>query len=672
MFEQFPYADMQQLNLDWIIKIAKDFLDQYTTIQQTITEGLEELDSKADQLTQLLDEWYDTHSEDIAQQLANALEDLNAWYTLHQNYLDETLAQNIAAFNSAAEQKAAETIATIPDDYTELANKVTDLEDLSENLNLLENATIVGGYWNDANMQNTSAASQNFVSTKVALEPGEYCLNFSVPCDMIRFVIDGYFIPLGFTASANGYVFYVGTAQTVGFSWRKVDQSAWGNASIVLMKGSAAFLNEKTDIDYLAREISDYEPVTIIDRKYITNGYFDNGVYRVGSSRLCAYDRFKVFKGDMIFIPSGYACAVSFYDTSDVFITAKGYLSDSYISSTNIQSSVITAPADGFVRIHFYVIGVSGNLNPADYNPNFAIINKEFFTIKSYKGPDTSYKTKQLSSNICSQGMCVINGKIWTWEEGAIKIFDPATGTVTTKTHSLGHCNSVDYDPISNCVLLFASQGNDKPVLYLYNDPENSNNMTENDPNCTIVALYNVSSFMNVSASACFGEGSMYVYYTDGIYKNASNVIENNPKIHKLLLGMGDNDLSADGYGTFISGRTGAQYNGTVKEVNTYEGTIIKGLNAISSGNSLWTVQDSKYNGYLYVSFGTCGTNVLKIRLFENMFEVVDNIRTEYFDYEGTAYQVEPEGFAISENGTMYVSVVDRSTHIPTLLEVVK
>ena len=46
MFEQFPYADMQQLNLDWIIKIAKDFLDQYTQIQQTITQGLEDLEAK--------------------------------------------------------------------------------------------------------------------------------------------------------------------------------------------------------------------------------------------------------------------------------------------------------------------------------------------------------------------------------------------------------------------------------------------------------------------------------------------------------------------------------------------------------------------------------------------------------------------------------------------------
>lgn len=151
MFENFPYTDLHNLNLDWIIKIAKDFLDQYTHIQQLIsdgeeslqnltTEGLQQLQDKADNLESLLQSWYDTHSADIANQLADALSDLNswytshlaelnAWYTLHQNYLDSTLLSNIAAFNAAAEEKAAETIRTIPADYTTLSDEVVNLHD---------------------------------------------------------------------------------------------------------------------------------------------------------------------------------------------------------------------------------------------------------------------------------------------------------------------------------------------------------------------------------------------------------------------------------------------------------------------------------------------------------------------------------------------------------------
>lgn len=101
MFEQFPYADMQQLNLDWIIKIAKDFLDQYTHIQDVITDGETELENKATELENLLQQWYDTHSQDIANELVRA----------------------VAALSAAADQ----TIARIPADYTELANEASAL-----------------------------------------------------------------------------------------------------------------------------------------------------------------------------------------------------------------------------------------------------------------------------------------------------------------------------------------------------------------------------------------------------------------------------------------------------------------------------------------------------------------------------------------------------------------
>lgn len=124
----FPYTNFHSMNLDWVIQVAKDFLDQYTNIQQTITDGLDALDAKKEALEALLQAWYDEHSQDIADQLADALADLNAWYTLHEDYLDATLVSNISAFDTHAEQKAEQTIASIPDDYTTLSNDVNDLE----------------------------------------------------------------------------------------------------------------------------------------------------------------------------------------------------------------------------------------------------------------------------------------------------------------------------------------------------------------------------------------------------------------------------------------------------------------------------------------------------------------------------------------------------------------
>lgn len=125
--ENFPYSNFHDLNTDWIIKIAKDFLDQYTHIQeiiesgetslQNLTEsGLESLQNKATELEGLLQEWYDDHSTDIQNQLATALEEMQT-----------ALAETVVSFTSQAEEKAAETIASIPADYSSFVGIVRDM-----------------------------------------------------------------------------------------------------------------------------------------------------------------------------------------------------------------------------------------------------------------------------------------------------------------------------------------------------------------------------------------------------------------------------------------------------------------------------------------------------------------------------------------------------------------
>lgn len=139
--ENFPYTNFHDLNLDWIIKIAKDFLDQYTNIQQTITDGLEALDNKAEELQGLLDEWYNTHSEDIANQLADALNDLNEWYNTHSEdianeledalgNISDALSSAITSFNTSATQKGEQVIQSIPSDYTEITEQIDNVENL--------------------------------------------------------------------------------------------------------------------------------------------------------------------------------------------------------------------------------------------------------------------------------------------------------------------------------------------------------------------------------------------------------------------------------------------------------------------------------------------------------------------------------------------------------------
>ena len=116
--ENFPYSNFHDMNQDWLIKIAKDFLDQYTNIQETITDGNEQLTQKATELEQLLQEWYNTHSEDIANQLASALQEIS-------DYADSKFQTKLTAFNTAADTKAATVLESIPADYTQLSDNVT-------------------------------------------------------------------------------------------------------------------------------------------------------------------------------------------------------------------------------------------------------------------------------------------------------------------------------------------------------------------------------------------------------------------------------------------------------------------------------------------------------------------------------------------------------------------
>ena len=146
MFQEFPYTDMHQLNLDWIIKIAKDFLDQYTHIQDLIAQGeeditnlsaekLQALQEKATELEALLQAWYNTHSEDIATQLANALSSIS-----------QELTAAVNAFDTHAESKAQTTIDSIPADYTALSNAVVFIRNAMEGNNILSALSMEFGF----------------------------------------------------------------------------------------------------------------------------------------------------------------------------------------------------------------------------------------------------------------------------------------------------------------------------------------------------------------------------------------------------------------------------------------------------------------------------------------------------------------------------------------------
>ena len=175
MFEGFPYTNFHELNLDWIIKIAKDFLDQYTHIQETITEGEQQLTNKATELTALLDAWYSEHSQDIADELTAAVAELAT-----------VLQEKENAFVSFVEETTESVIESIPEDYTTLANTVNDIADNTVNLLKTNKTTPFGvniiftpvGHGIFSANGSSSATRIDYISDDIVLEAGTYRAGF--------------------------------------------------------------------------------------------------------------------------------------------------------------------------------------------------------------------------------------------------------------------------------------------------------------------------------------------------------------------------------------------------------------------------------------------------------------------------------------------------------------
>ena len=244
----FPYADMHQLNLDWIIQIAKDFLDQYTHIQEiisdgetslsnTITDGLQQLQDKADTLTGLLDAWYNDHSEDIAGQLTQA----------------------VADFADSAETIGQTVIDSIPEDYTALSASVTNL------YNTCTSAT--RNKWTDGDQSFT----KNKTIEGLNLAAGTYTLSATItntptPPSQARFYAFYYD-----SGSTSGIINATGQRESVTVTFdRKVTKirldaattnaasegvvSAWENIQIESGSTMTDYIQPITAVDRMARE----------------------------------------------------------------------------------------------------------------------------------------------------------------------------------------------------------------------------------------------------------------------------------------------------------------------------------------------------------------------------------------------------------------------------------
>ena len=200
-------------------------------------------------------------------------------------------------------------------------------------------------------------------------------------------------------------------------------------------------------------------------------------------------------------------------------------------------------------------------------------------------------------------------------------------------THNLGHANGVDY---RDNTLLVYNGGALPPEINLYKNPDNTKtDLKIQDSANTQIIFKESSKLLPGDGSACFGLDKKIVYYA-----YSSDVTQ--VAILKILLGLGDNDLSdkttdkSDNqhWGSFVSGKSNDEYNGTAQIIASYTGDI--------SGDT--QPQGMAFNGDLYLGITHSEQKTYQLQLLDDgSFKVVDGYKSEMTDYKNNVIGLEPE-----------------------------
>lgn len=670
--ENFPYSNFHDLNMDWIIKIAKDFLDQYTNIQQTITEGLEGLDNKAQELEALLQEWYDTHSEDIANQLADALNDLNNWYTEHEGYLDQYVTDSIQEFNDAADRKAAQTIASIPADYTTLANDVTNVKSA---LTDLYDSTIpvfmFGGFAiGDLNPDGSLKPSVTYRVSSTEEMTFDEEIRFYIAAGY-RIIVNYY--ENGTQTSTSGWTqraYTIPAGSHVKMVIAKVTENSSVPANILVFTSAIT-----TRIGIAAKTYGDFAPSCYIDYKFNLNmerGSLNNSTgninlstkYRIATVKPLIIPNYNLY----IIVNSGYRFEV-YKINDDNTIDYSGWRTTPYKipAGTKFAIQLARRPDDSTLVIE--------NIEESDIYNNITIIAKPIELTGLYDFLPVGLKSNVINDTYWSQGACVVGDRILGFGGAADDHSEYANIIITTLPdlvkqtalslrHNLSHAPSADYASDTDTILV--SNGNTGVtdcILYLVNGGANfaQNGGVIAYGSSNVIAI-NFSD-INASGVACFGETSDIVYMVTG---ESDWTTMPKKRLYRVILGKGANDLTSlysEGvYGSFIAGKADNEYNGTAHITNIWDGAFIGELQGMKYRNGNIIIPSDVYTNH------TSGKTpyLVMLRPTNNGTFVIDNaLWIPVLDEDGSYSVAEPQD-VIYYNGIGYVKALNNTYKFTT------
>ena len=195
-----------------------------------------------------------------------------------------------------------------------------------------------------------------------------------------------------------------------------------------------------------------------------------------------------------------------------------------------------------------------------------------------------------------------------------------------------GHCNTVDYNPYTDCLILGNGSKADAEIENKFYIFENiSSKSTKDKIDINEAVTFNLDSSYGIQLNAIWGDSNMGRY-------NIAHLISNDGStqyIRKILLGMNE-ELEN---GEFREDTD--IYNGTFKILSTYTNPY---NTSIVNQGACW------YNGKIYEGYGHGDIWIAEKSLRKDgLIDTVEHLDIPFND-DGTRFYVETQGVCIHEN----------------------
>lgn len=680
-YNKYPYTDFHELNLDWVIERVKKLTEDWLATQQEWNDTEEQWQQLHDYVMNYFD------NLDVSQEINDKIDAMvsdgtfldvirstveSQTITTTTSWLADHITQpttpaidtSLSIAGAAADAKAT------GDNLTDIRSDIrANIENLLNGISDVTNVNYVweqGTFAGDGTLQPSLYRARNplFISRSLfdsILLPYTDKYDFSIQqydanqtfISAIGWILKSKYyiytpadnvasIRIGARLKTSAEITATELAELDAFDFKYIiyDYNTKIESLAQSTEASITSINDIIDHAKLLKEKS-----FTWEQGSITSGADVPNQYR---GRCVGY--LPVNKGDIFVInpDNGYNYAYSLIGINYQFVSGVNWLTEKTVLSIPDNVAYVRVNAKHVPDIEFDSDALDGAATNVKlfYNEHTNIINKRPDEIRAW-------------DPLIGQDCTMVDGKLWIFYDSDInpsiyKLDLDTEQATTSESQHMGHCNSVDYNPNNDYMMIYSTSTNNNPKALLYKNPSAASDMRPSDGSCTVVELYNAITFLNPSASICWGENNNIMYMIDGIYDDlGNNHLTPDIKITKILLGMGDNDLSSIGYGTFIYGRSTDEYNGTCKVIKTYSGVISDEINAkFDPNNKLGTAQGMEYDGDIYIAWGFSGHNFLQIRLNDNddTYKVIKNYMHEFTDYTGTVRYLEPEMLALNND----------------------